>query len=203
MEVMPDPQRKITLPSSGLAEEILEQAQAQPTPASEREKDDRQPGQSNSGETLHLVGFFLGREEYAIEIARVQEVIRTGNWTWVPNAPEHVKGVINLRGRIIPVVDLKVRLGMGDIRVTKDSRIIVVETSGRALGLLVDGVSQVIKMPAGVVEQAPEELSGAEKGYINGVGKMDGRLIILLDFTNVIWKNVKSVRGIADTAAIK
>lgn len=201
MEVMPDPQRKITLPSSGLAEEILGQAQARPAPAPERENEGRQPGQSNSGETLHLVGFFLGKEEYAIEIARVQEVIRVGSWTWVPNAPEHVKGVINLRGRIIPVVDLKVRLGMGDIRVAKDTRIIVVEAGGRALGLLVDGVSQVFKMPASVVEQAPDEVSGAEKGYINGVGKMDGRLIILLDFTNVIWKNMKSTRSLAGAAS--
>lgn len=180
------PERKITLPSSGLAEEILGQATTLAEPAPADGKEGRKPERTKDGETLHLVGFFLGKEEYAIEIARVLEVIRAGRWTWVPNAPAHVRGVINLRGRIIPVVDLKVRLGMGDLKVTKNSRIIVVETEGRALGLLVDGVSQVFKMPGGVVEQPPAELSCVENGYIQGVGKMDGRLVILLDFANVM-----------------
>ncbi len=200
-EGVPDPNRKITLPTSGLAEEILGRAGAPPEAPHGPEGETGRHNQAKSaGEMLHLVGFFLGQEEYALEIVRVQEIIRAGRWTWVPNAPAHVKGVINLRGRIIPVMDLKARIGMGYADVVKDSRIIVVEAGdktvggGKALGLLVDRVSQVFKMPGDVVEPPPEEISGAGNGYINGVGKMDGRLIILLDFENVIWKDVECVR---------
>ncbi len=152
-EGVPDPKRKITLPSSGLAEEILGQAGAPSKAPHGPEKETGGRNQAKpAGEILHLVGFFLDQEEYALEIVRVQEVIRAGRWTWVPNAPAHVKGVINLRGRIIPVMDLKARIGMGYANVAKDSRIIVVEvgdrtTGGKALGLLVDRVSQVFKMP--------------------------------------------------------
>ncbi len=194
----PEQKRNIKLPSSGLAEEILGRSEIPPEAPHEP---DGETGRCNqmkpTGEILHLVGFFLDQEEYALEIVRVQEIIRAGRWTWVPNAPAHVRGVINLRGRIIPVMDLKVRIGMGDSSVTKDSRIIVVEVGdqatggGKALGLLVDRVFQVFKMPGDVVEPPPEEISGAGNGYIKGVGKIDGRLIILLDFENVIWKDIK------------
>ncbi len=191
-EDVPDSNRKITLPSSGLAEEILGRAEAPPeAPHGPESETGRRNHMKPSEEILHLVGFFLDQEEYALEIVRVQEIIRAGRWTWVPNAPAHVRGVINLRGRIIPVMDLKARIGMGYSNVAKDSRIIVVEVGDKALGLLVDRVSQVFKMPGDVVDPPPEEISVAGNGYIKGVGKLDRRLIILLDFENVIWKDIK------------
>ncbi len=133
-----------------------------------------------------MVGFYLNDEEYALNISDVREIIRAGRWTRVPNAPAHVKGVINLRGRIIPVVDLKTRMGLGESTPTKNARILVVESGGRTLGLLADGVSQVLRLPAGGVEAAPEEVSSAERGFIRGVGKIGGRLVILLDLARTM-----------------
>jgi len=200
----PGNQKKIVLPSSGLAEDILkahaEVAAPAPAPAQavaqsldediadiyEQEKKEEEE------ESLHLVGFFLNNEEYALEISQVQEIIRAGECTRVPNAPRHIRGVINLRGRIIPVIDLKVRMDLKETGLTKNTRIMVIETGGRVLGVLVDGVSQVLRLPLKLVEDAPEEVSEADKGFIKGVGKLDGRLVILLDLARTIGREDKA-----------
>jgi len=170
---------KITLPSSGLAEDILAQfldrAQTEVNQVSAAESRDQ------GEELLHLVTFRLAKEEYGVAIANVQEIIRATDITPVPGAPEHVRGVINLRGKIIPVVDLRRRFALPEADHSDAQRIVVVELGPKRIGMLVDSVSQVIKVPAGVVEEMPEEATGVDENYIKGIGKLDDRLIIILD----------------------
>src|SRR5512133_71255 len=169
----------IELPASGLAEDIL----AQFIDRAQGEVNQVKASEQNvQAETIfHLVTFQLGKEEYGVEIASVQEIIRAADITPVPGAPTHVRGVINLRGKIIPVVDLRKRFGLTDEGAGEDQRIIVVEIGAKRIGMLVDSVSQVIKVPSGVVEEMPEEAVGVDENYIKGVGKLDDRLIIILD----------------------
>ncbi len=170
---------ELQLPASGLAEDILSRFLGDA-----QQKLDSVAGQTakREGEAVfHLVTFNLLREEFGIEIGSVQEIIRATDITPVPGAPSHVRGVINLRGKIIPVVDLRKRLALPVADASDAQRIIVVELGAKRIGMLVDSVSQVIKVPAGVVEEIPEEATGIDENYIKGVGKLDNHLIIILD----------------------
>ncbi len=170
---------EIVLPESGLAEDILAryvektQHELDKTRVSAVE-DDRQS-------MFHLVTFYLGSEEYGVEIGSVQEIIRATDITPVPGAQSHIRGVINLRGKIIPVVDLRKRFALHSIDASTAQRIIVVELGEKRIGMLVDSVSQVIKIPSGVVEEMPDEATSLDENYIKGVGKLDSRLVIILD----------------------
>src|SRR5262249_17070503 len=136
--------------------------------------------------TEHLATFFLGREEYGVDVRVVQEIIRVSDITQVPRAPEFIKGVINLRGRIIPVIDLKRKLGLGEVALARQSRIVVVKIKERLVGLLVDGASQVLKVPVSAIEAAPDEVAEIEAAAVRGVAKLPGRLIILMDLMKTL-----------------
>ena len=135
---------------------------------------------------LHLVTFALDREEYGIPVAQVREVIRVGDITRVPQAPPHVRGVTNLRGRILPVVELRSRLGLAPAVPTPRSRIVVVEVRDRVLGLLVDAVLQVVKVPAETVAPTPEEVRSSDAEYLGGVARWNDRLVILLELEQAL-----------------
>ncbi len=154
----------LNLPPSGLAEEILV-------------KDHKKE--------FHLVTFNLG-EEYGVPMTQVHEIIRVGSITKVPNAPTHIEGVINLRGRVLPVLNLRKRLKLPCKDTGKEARIIVTEVNDKLIGLLVDSVSHVIKVPAEFVENTPEEILEVDTDYITGVGKLDDRLVILLDLEKLL-----------------
>jgi purine-binding chemotaxis protein CheW len=148
------------------------------------------PGTSNAdGEEaeFHFVSFRLDREEYGIDIGGVQEIIRVGRVTPVPNAPHFVEGVISLRGRIIPVINLRKRLGLADSPPTRNSRIIITESGAKVLGLLVDGVAQVIRFPASVVEEPPDD-GEAARMYVWGIAKVGSRLVMAMDLERVLAK---------------
>jgi purine-binding chemotaxis protein CheW len=138
------------------------------------------------GPQLHLLTFMLDREEFGLPITRVREVIRVGEITRVPQVPPHVRGVTNLRGRILAVVEIRSRLGLSPAEISPASRIVVVDVVGRALGLLVDRVSQVTKVPVESVAPVPEEVASTETDYVTGVARRDSRLIILLDLDRVL-----------------
>jgi purine-binding chemotaxis protein CheW len=142
----------------------------------------------NIDDDLHqLVVFNLGVEEFGVNIMQVQEIIRMPDITRIPRSPEYVKGVINLRGKIIVVMDLDRRFGMNETEMTDESRIVVVDINGTIIGLVVDSVSEVIRLKASNIEQTPEIITqkiNAE--YLKGVGKMDERLLILLNLENII-----------------
>lgn len=138
------------------------------------------------GPELHLLTFLLDREEFGIPVTQVREVIRVSEITRVPQAPAHVRGVANLRGRILAVVELRSRVGLPPAELTPRSRVVVVEVRGRVLGVLVDAVSQVTKVPQASVAPAPEEVLAADVDYLTGVARWDSRLIILLDLEKVL-----------------
>lgn len=135
---------------------------------------------------LHLVTFALDREEFGIPIGQVREVIRVSDITRVPQARPHVRGVTNLRGRILAVVEIRTRMGLPAAEITPRSRVVVVGVRERTLGILVDGVSQVVKVSAATVTPAPEEVVSPGTDYITGVARWNSRLIILLDLEKVL-----------------
>ncbi len=193
---------KVELPAFGLAEEILVSAGAAGAEGGRERTEELQstiaPTEAHTpqpavdaGPEHHLVTFNLDHEEYGVNIGSVQEIIRVGQITAVPNAPEFVKGVINLRGRVIPVLNLRRRLELSEGKLTKNSRIVVVEAGAKVLGLLVDGVSQVLRIPASSVDLPPAE-SDQTRTYIRAIGKVDSRLIMLMDLDKVLAKDGKA-----------
>jgi purine-binding chemotaxis protein CheW len=138
------------------------------------------------GPELHLVTFALEREEFGVPIRQVREVIRVGDITRVPQARQHVRGVTNLRGRILAVVEIRTRMGLSPAEITPSSRIVVVGVHDRTIGILVDRVSQVVKLPAASVAPAPDEILSPNVDYIAGVARWNSRLIVLLDLEKVL-----------------
>ncbi len=146
----------------------------------------RKPKTTPTGD-FQIVTFFLGQEEFGVDILLVQEIIRPAPVTEVPNTPRFVEGVINLRGKVVPVIDLRKRLNIPTIDADKATRIIIIELEKRITGFVVDSVSKVITVPAGSVQGAPDMImSGVESEYITGVSRIDDRLIILLDFSKIL-----------------
>jgi purine-binding chemotaxis protein CheW len=137
---------------------------------------------------LQVVGFRIGRETFGLPIAIVREIVRVPEITSVPNAPEYIEGVINLRGRIIPVVDLRKRFGQETATLNKKSRIVVVELNTRAVGLIVNSASEVLRLPPSEIEKPHNVFQEGELDYITGVGKLQGRLIILLDLNRILQR---------------
>lgn len=144
-------------------------------------------------ELLQLVSFNLEKEEYGVDILKVREINKMMQLTKVPNSPYYVEGVINLRGKIIPVVDLRTKLGMTKREYDKNTRIIVVEVEEKTLGFIVDQVSEVLRIPKSVTEAPPELVSGVDSEYITSVGKLDDRLLILLDLNKVFTNEQKEM----------
>jgi purine-binding chemotaxis protein CheW len=139
-----------------------------------------------SGKTLQVVTFALGSEEYGVDIAQVQEINRMVTITHVPRAPQFMEGVINLRGQLIPIIDLRTRFGMERSERTKNTRIVVTEIGNKRVGMVVDSVSEVLRIPVEQIENAPDLVAGVDTEYIRGVGKMGDRLIIMLDLGRII-----------------
>jgi len=144
---------------------------------------------------LQLVTFRLGNEEFSLDILRVQEIIRHMELTRVPRTPDFVEGVINLRGRVIPVLDLRKRFGLPAGEKTHETRIIVVDVDDKTVGFKVDAVSEVLRIPADTVEPPPPLVTSIESDYIKGVGKLDGRLLILLDVAKILSRSEKDALG--------
>ncbi len=111
---------------------------------------------ANVGRELHIVGFEVGRETYGVPITSLHEIVRVPEITAVPDAPDYMEGVINLRGKIVSVIDLRKRLGEKKVTTTRRNRILVVEHRGRLAGLIVDSATEVLKIPAADVEPSPD-----------------------------------------------
>lgn len=142
-----------------------------------------------AGAESQLVIFKLGNEEYGVSILQVQEIKRMTDITRVPHTPDYIKGVINLRGSVLPVFDLKKRLNLPDSHYTDDTRIIIVNLEDLAVGLIVDAVSEVTAIAADQIDTS-QSVSGANNlGFINGVAKLDNRLLILLNIEAIIGIN--------------
>jgi len=137
---------------------------------------------------LQVVGFRIGNETFGVRIGSVREIVRVPEITAVPSAPETVEGVINLRGKIIPVMDLRKRFGQSEIQPDKKNRILVVELDGKLVGLIVNAASEVLKIAPSDIEAPGNLFSEGESSYVTGVGKLKGRLIILLDIAKLLHR---------------
>lgn len=136
-------------------------------------------------EELQLVIFTLAKEEYGLPITKVQEINRLVSITKLPQTPSFMEGVINLRSRIIPVVDLRKRFGLEVTEHTDDTRIIIVEVNGQTVGITVDAVTEVVRLPVSNIEPPPPSFV-LDAQYIEGVGKLEGRLLILLEIDKIL-----------------
>jgi len=139
-------------------------------------------------EVLQLVTFKLAGEDYATDILKVQEINRMVEITSVPNAPHYVEGVINLRGKVIPVVNLRKKFGFVVKETDAQSRIMVVDV-GKTIGIIVDSVSEVLRLRADTVETPPSITENGSSEYIRGIGKLEDRLLILLDLDKLFGDN--------------
>ncbi len=143
--------------------------------------------ESHESHLIQLVTFYLGEEEYAVDILIVNEIIRLMQITPVPNAPEFLEGVVNLRGKVIPVISLRKRFELEPIEHDSATRIIVMELQQKILGFMVDSVSEVLRMDERIIEEAPPIVSGGINGeYITGVARLEGRLLIILDLEKLL-----------------
>ncbi len=133
------------------------------------------------GNARELVAFRIDGEEFAVDVASVQEINRAAELTRIPNAPSHIQGVMNLRGKLVPVVDLRRMLGFQAKTSDRQTRIMVIEINGMVAGFLVDSVSEVLRLPESAVEDPPAFAGTAEADYVAGVGKVDDRLLVLLN----------------------
>jgi purine-binding chemotaxis protein CheW len=152
----------------------------------QRIKEDRPNSAGKISELLELVSFKIGNEEFGVDISNVKEIIKMIQITKVPNSPDFVEGVINLRGKVIPVIDLRSRLHIEKKERDKDTRIIVVELNNSIVGFIVDAVSEVLRIPASITEAPPEMVTGFNSDFIQAVGKLEDRLLILIDLSKVL-----------------
>ena len=137
---------------------------------------------------VQLVVFRLGREEYGVGILQVQEIKRMTDITRVPRTPQYIKGVINLRGSVLPVLDLRKRLNLPAQEDSDDTRIIIVKVDDITVGMIVDLVSEVTAINQDNIELPSTVVGGVAANYLSGVGKQDDRLIILLNLDEIIGK---------------
>ena len=184
------PKRKsIVLPEAGTAEEILALLGQSVTDSSEQilefadltERLRDQQQEAPREEQLTLLLFELARETYGVALAGVLEILRVGTITRVPGAPRHVRGVMNVRGRILPVVELRTRITLGELSLTESSRVILVEVSGKLLGLLVDKVADVVRVPSDIFSAPPVEVVNEVTDYVSAVGRLGEQLVLLVD----------------------
>lgn len=135
---------------------------------------------------LQLVGFKVEREFFGVQIAAVKEIVRVPQITPVPDTPDFVEGVINLRGRVVPVIDMRKRIGAPHVERKKENRVLILELDGKIVGITVDSVSEIIKLPEDAIEPPPEIVSYLGGEYVTGVGKLKERLIVLIDLTRLL-----------------
>ena len=139
-----------------------------------------------SNELIQLVTFKIGNEEFGVDIFKVREINKMMQITKVPESPIYVEGVVNLRGNVTPIVDLRSRLGLVQNETTEKTSIIVVELGKTAVGLIVDEVKEVLRIQSTITEPPPELVAGVNSEYITSVAKLDDRLLILLDLNKIL-----------------
>ncbi|RPF42885.1 purine-binding chemotaxis protein CheW [Thermodesulfitimonas autotrophica] len=153
-----------------------------------------------TGREEQIVVFKLAEQTYGVDIGAVAEIIRMESITRVPRAPEFVEGVINLRGRIIPVIDLRKRFGLPEGEQTRQSRIIIVEIGGMTIGMIVDAVLEVLRIPAETIEPPPAVVDGVDVAYLRGIALWEERMIILLNLQKILYENEREALEEAEAA---
>lgn len=170
--------------------------------ADPRSRDASRPPESVEGEAMErlgdiqnvsqIVSFRLANEEYGVDIMRVQEIILMGKITRMPEVPDFVCGLINLRGHVIPIVDLRRRFDLSAAEADEHTRIIVVNVGGQTIGMVVDAVNEVLRISSDQIEPPPSSIAGIDHTYINGLVKFDDKLLILLSIENILSQEEQS-----------
>jgi purine-binding chemotaxis protein CheW len=142
--------------------------------------------QTQAGGAREVLTFILGREEYGIDILKVQEIRGYETVTTIANAPEFIKGVINLRGTIVPIVDMRIKFHLGRAEYNQLTVVIILNMGSCVVGIVVDGVSDVITLAPGQIKPAPDFTSALDTRYISGLGAVDDRMIILVDIERLL-----------------
>lgn len=143
-------------------------------------------GDAGEGGASEYLTFCLGNEEYGIDILKVQELRGYDAVTLIPNAPGFIKGVINLRGIIVPIVDLRIKFNVGSATYDQFTVVIVLNVGGRVVGIVVDSVSDVLTLQPGQVRPAPEFSATLHTGFIRGIGTVDERMLVLIDIESLM-----------------
>ncbi|HSB76718.1 MAG TPA: chemotaxis protein CheW [Terriglobales bacterium] len=143
---------------------------------------------------LQIVGFRIGRETYGVPITAVHEIVRVPEITAVPDAPDYLEGVINLRGKIVSIIDLRKRFGEAAAQPNNKNRILVAEVNGKLLGLVVDSASEVLRIARSAIEAPPALVQEGRLNCITGVGKLQGRLVILIDLARLLPSSASPAR---------
>lgn len=165
-----------------------------------KKNDSSASAKKNRSQVLELVSFHIGNEEYGIEILQVQEIVRLPEIVKLPNSYKFIKGVINLRGKITPIMDLREQFGLEAKSYDNTSRAIVVKVRDKAIGLATDSVSHVIRINSEEIEPAPPVIKGIAGRYVKGVGKYQNRFIILLDLDQLLTSSeLKIISSITNT----
>lgn len=139
---------------------------------------------------MQLVSFRLADEEYGIEIKKVREIILVGEITRVPQTPPYVKGLINLRSTVIPIIDLKLRFGLPETEPTDETRIMVANVAGKTIGVIVDAVSEVLRISQEQIAPPPPTVAGLGREYLVGLARLKERLLILLDIEKIMLDDI-------------
>ncbi len=146
-------------------------------------------GVSETTGTIQLVSFHLAEETYGVEITKVREIILMGEITRVPQTAEYVKGLINLRSTVIPVIDLRIRFGLPEGDLTDESRIMVLHVAGKMIGIVVDAVSEVLRVSHEQIAPPPPTVAGLGREYLTGLVKLEDQLLILLDIDKIFGQD--------------
>lgn len=139
---------------------------------------------------MQLVSFRLADEEYGIEIKKVREIILVGEITRVPQTPPYVKGLINLRSTVIPIIDLKLRFGLPETEPTDETRIVVANVAGKTIGVIVDAVSEVLRISQEQIAPPPPTVAGLGREYLVGLARLKERLLILLNIEKIMLEDI-------------
>jgi len=139
-----------------------------------------------NSQLLQVVSFNIEDEEFGVDILKVQEIIKTSEITSIPDSPFHVEGVINLRGKVIPIIDLRIKLGSQKKAFDHKTRILVVEIDNKTIGFIVDSVKEVLRIPQDIIETPPKIVEGIKSDYITAICKLNNRLLILLDMEKIL-----------------
>jgi purine-binding chemotaxis protein CheW len=153
--------------------------------------EEKEESKAMGGNTEQLISFTVGEEDYGVEIQKVKEVIRKKEITRLPKTPPFLRGVINLRGDVIPIIDLREKFGLEQEEQTEMTRVIVVEVDDKSIGMVVDRVSHVIRLSRDDVDPPPPLVGGLSADYLRGVGKLGEKLIVLLDIDRILTEQEK------------